>query len=116
MKRRKLTETLAIKHILQEHKINTNLSSQTSDIPQDRQLILTRVLGHNIEMPGAETWQIVRRSSDCWICNRNIFTLFFWSPEIGRVDGEEIGLKAAEKMKLAEYILKNQSKKSYMFV
>lgn len=53
-----------------------------------------RVLGHKAEMPGSGQWQMLTEKADeCWICDRHIYTLLFWSPSIGHstsVDLDEI--------------------------
>lgn len=48
-------------------------------------LIIQRKLGFKLTIPGSATWQIIGEEDECWICNRHVLTLLFWTPKIGEV-------------------------------
>ena len=44
-------------------------------------LIFHRWLGHKLEIPGSAQWRMLdKKDSDCWVNERWVYTLFFWSP------------------------------------
>jgi PP-loop superfamily ATP-utilizing enzyme len=44
-------------------------------------------------MPGSSEWQLFKQNEDeCYICDRKIYTIFFWSPAIGKIEESDIGL------------------------
>lgn len=51
------------------------------------------------KVPKPSTWQLVTDSRiHCWVCDRHIYSLLFWNPEIGRlkdlkVKNEQIALR-----------------------
>ena len=53
----------------------------------ERHFMVSRVLGHELDIPGASEWQVNRTSAQqCWFCQRKQFVFFFWSPEYGDSD------------------------------
>lgn len=48
---------------------------------QKRHLILTRKRGHEYDIPGSKEWHMYTDAhSDCYICDRRVYTVFLWSP------------------------------------
>jgi len=42
-------------------------------------------------MPGACQWKMIDEAhEDCWICDREVYTLIFWSPVIGRFEMKKV--------------------------
>ena len=72
-------------------------------------MILTRKLGHRTDIPGGKEWRAFTNSQDeCYICDRKIYSLFVWSPEIGIIGDAQINLTDAQKRKIAKLILMNR--------
>ena len=44
-----------------------------------------RILGHKIDVPGSGNWCMQTNSDEhnCWCCNGSIYSLIFWSSDIG---------------------------------
>ena len=58
-----------------------NAPSDNKDI---KNLIFTRQLGHKLDIPGSGQWKMIdNHHHDCWVCDRECYTILFWSPEIG---------------------------------
>lgn len=71
-----------------------------------RHFILTRKIGHQLEIPGSSDWQLHRENSNqCYICDRKIYTVFFWSPSIGQIEGYDTGLSSDDQYRIAKLIL-----------
>ena len=51
--------------------------------PTARRLVLHRKLGHRFSVPGAGQWRILTDETDeqCWICDRQILTIFVWNEQ-----------------------------------
>ena len=54
----------------------------------DKQLLLvTRILGHKDDMPGAGQWRVFTESfkgqNDCWLCDHQVYSIIFWNKDIG---------------------------------
>jgi len=74
-----------------------------------RHFILTRKINHNLEIPGSAEWYLYKdKCSSCYICDRKIYTVFFWSPTIGRIEGYDTGLSSEDQYKIAKIILKDR--------
>lgn len=54
---------------------------------KDQNLIITRILGHKVDNKGSGQWKFftekVNGENDCWICDRQIYSLIFWNELIG---------------------------------
>ena len=60
----------------------------------ESRMILTRCLGHRIDMPGSGQWKLIRdRSEECWVCDQQIYGLVFW-------DADKIANKALMSTKV----------------
>ena len=76
---------------------------------QSRHLILTRKLGHKLDIPGGAIWQAFRNSANqCYVCDRKIYTMFLWSPTTGIIDCEKLNFNHEQKQILADYMLKDR--------
>ena len=76
---------------------------------QTRQFILTRKLGHEVEIVGSQHWQVHKESWDqCYVCDRKIYSVFFWSPQLGKIEGAELELSQDEKYRIARYVLSDR--------
>ena len=84
------------------------ISQDDGKISRDhkRHFSVSRVIGHDLEMPGAIEWQVNRDSAQqCWVCDRKQFTFFFWSPEFGQYDQSKVAwLGQEEKDKILSTI------------
>ena len=56
-------------------------------VDKDKNLIITRNLGHKIDIPGSGQWRLMTDNNkgdhDCWICDKQIYSLIFWNELIG---------------------------------
>ena len=50
-------------------------------------LVISRLIGHKDDMPGSGRWnffqQSIKETNDCWICDKQIYTLIFWNQLVG---------------------------------
>jgi hypothetical protein len=69
----------------------------------EKLLIFQRMVGHKEEMPGSGQWKILTEKGDqCWICDKHIYSLIFWSPSIGH--SMQIDLDDGEKNRIISQI------------
>ena len=58
--------------------------------PTTKMLLVTRKLGHKEDIPGSGRWQVYtcrhHGQSDCWICDRQIYSMVFWNEKIGDIE------------------------------
>ena len=77
----------------------------------ERHFILTRKIGHEFEMPGSQEWVVHRDScQSCYICDRKLYTVFFWSPEIGSIEADQVGLTPELKYRILQVIFKDRDR------
>lgn len=103
----KISEALYLKQLMTEKRLETH-SKNLGDVnnPQSRHFILTRKLGHHLEIPGSSDWTLHKENySQCYICDRKIYTVFFWSPTIGKIEGYDVGLTTDQQYRIANYVL-----------
>lgn len=69
--------------------------------------MFTRQLGHKSELPGAGQWCMLSRykTEQCWVCDKHIYTILFWSPHLGL----HHSLNPLNGKQLIQSILDNQS-------
>ena len=42
-------------------------------------------MGHKYDIPGSRQWKIITDGQyECWVCSREIYSIIFWSPSIGK--------------------------------
>ena len=62
-----------------------------------------------MEIPGSNNWILHKESWDqCYICDRKIYSIFFWSPEIGMIEGYDCGMTPDEQYRIASFILEKR--------
>ena len=99
-------QSMFLKQVKLDKRNEVHMQADQVDDAQGRHFILTRQLGHSLEMPGSQEWQLFREStSQCYVCDHRIYALFFWSPEIGNLDGFDCGLTPQEQSQIAKIIL-----------
>jgi hypothetical protein len=50
---------------------------------RQRHFIITRKIGHHIDIPGSDNWQLhCDKLEQCFVCDRKQYTFFIWSPDI----------------------------------
>ena len=53
-------------------------------VSEKQRFIIQRKLGLKDAIPGSGKWEIItEENKECYICDHQIFTIFFWSPTIG---------------------------------
>ena len=63
-------ETIKIKQIMERKRQTSLVNEFTTDYDNGQRLILTRVLGHKMDMPGSGQWKLIKdKTDDCWICD-----------------------------------------------
>lgn len=83
----KLRERLAYKQLKMEKEASLPLDDAKISRDHRRHFMLSRILGHELDIPGASEWEIHKESAqECWVCDRKQFTFFIWSPEFGDVE------------------------------
>ena len=94
----KYSENKMVRPLL--HKINVQLHTDSNDMS------IHRVLGHIDRMPGCGRWRMETQQGDnCWVCDRWMYTLYFWNQEIGCFnDVNNIGIDKETKVSLVEKI------------
>lgn len=100
-------QALHLKELTNQKRLATNAKA-IGDMAnvQTRQFILTRKLGHEVEIVGSQNWVVHKESWDqCYVCDRKIYSVFFWSPQLGKIEGAELGLTPDEKYRIAKYVL-----------
>ena len=81
---------MEFKELLREKEAMTAIDDGKLNRAHKRTFLVTRVLGHRLELPGAEEWEISRESAQqCWVRDQKQFTFFFWSPEFGDYEREK---------------------------
>ena len=81
---KKFKERFLFKSLLREKEAMTPIDDAKLSRDHKRHFMVSRVIGHDLYMPGASSWQISRESQqECWVCDRKQFTFIFWSPEFG---------------------------------
>ena len=103
-------QALHLKELNNQKRLATNAKS-IGDMTnvQTRQFILTRKLGHEVEIVGSQHWQVHKESWDqCYVCDRKIYSVFFWSPQLGKIEGAELELSQDEKYRIARYVLSDR--------
>jgi hypothetical protein len=51
-----------------------------------------------VEIPGSQFWQLHKEAwTQCYVCDKKVFGVFFWAPEIGMLQGYDSGLSTAEQ-------------------
>ena len=74
-----------------------------------RNLTFTRVIGHELDIPGAVEWQMYReKNEECWVCDRKIYTIFFWSPLYAGLAGKSVELTSEEEKAIKSAIFMNR--------
>ena len=87
----KLREQMVFKNMLAEKEAVIPVDDAKMDRDHKRHFLVTRVLGHELDMPGSSEWQVSNVSAQqCWFCDRKQFTFFFWSPEFGMHDMKKL--------------------------
>lgn len=78
-------EAQIIKEINQNKQMSDVKEFQGLKNPQHRRLILTRNLGHRVEMPSGHKW-VLRTTAmkGCWVCDKEVFSLIFWNLKVGK--------------------------------
>lgn len=67
------------------------------------QLIFSRYLGHKDDIPGSGQWKMIDdNQGDCWICDREIYSIIFWNRIIGTMQIRKIS--AADQQYLIEEV------------
>lgn len=79
------------------------------DFNENHILGFERLLGHKQDMPGHAQWrQIINSRQKCWFCSDYVYTLIFWSKEVGWLDNNKIEPQVEEEMiKRLELIQRN---------
>ena len=63
-------ETIKIKQNMERKRIFSLVNDFAIDGNEDSRLILTRILGHKMDMPGSGQWKVIKdKSEECWICD-----------------------------------------------
>ena len=81
------------------------VSAASGSIKDD--MSIKRVLGHKLDIPGAAQWRFIKKLdiSDCWNCSNWVYSLVFWSEQIGTRNAENnLNIEKAEKKKLVSNI------------
>lgn len=74
-----------------------------------RNLIFTRIIGHTMDMPGFSEWHMhTEHSKECWVCDRKIYTFFFWSPTFAEIESQKIALTPKEEEIIRNKIFMNR--------
>ncbi|TNV87178.1 hypothetical protein FGO68_gene2179 [Halteria grandinella] len=90
-KRKRLLDTYCQSHENQEKEII---------LKADTKFILTRHLGHRLEMPLSTKWRMLTDAHEkCWICDRHHYGILFWSPDIAS-QTQEIGISESDRQRL----------------
>ena len=82
------------------------------NLPQNAQaeritLVMSRKLGHDVEMPGARQWRIFSNiddmdysedrhgnQNDCWVCDHQVYSLIFWDEMIALNELVEVDVQS----------------------
>ena len=103
---RMLAEARKIKHIHYHKKVESK--HEDSLDPQEKTLIFSRKLGHKIDIPGSGQWKMVtgetKRDNECWVCDRQVYTLIFWNELIGAAEMSNFSME--DKNYIIDYIKK----------
>jgi hypothetical protein len=67
---------------------------------EEKEFAITRFLGHKFEMPGSAQWRILTAQSQdkasCFVCDKHVYTLIFWSKGIKREAAVKLPSHAVE--------------------
>jgi hypothetical protein len=84
-----LKEIALIKHIKYNKAIEQNASISRLD-HERKTLILTRILGHKVDIPGSAQWNMITarvpKQTECYICDKQIYSIIFWNTKIGAIE------------------------------
>ena len=102
----KLKDQLNFKNMLREKEAMVPIDDAKISRDHKRHFMVSRTLGHNLEITGSSEWQIMKESAqECWVCDRKQFTFMFWSPEFGDFEQSSTAwLTAEDKKKLLDII------------
>lgn len=96
----KISEQLNLKNMLKNKRAQDGRAAVENDASE--MLIFTRYLGHKIEMPGSGQWRMIATQNDeqerCWVCNKEIYTLVFWSRDFGLKTQHELEMQGIDEM------------------
>jgi hypothetical protein len=83
----KVKEQLGIKALIREKEALTSFDDAKISRDHKRHFMVSRSIGHDLDIPGSSNWQISRDSQqECWVCDRKQYTFFIWSPEFGEFE------------------------------
>jgi hypothetical protein len=71
-------------------------------LKKSTKFILTRHLGHRLEMPLSAKWRLLTEPYEkCWHCDRHHYSIVMWSPEIV-AETQELSLDDEDRERLIE--------------
>ena len=67
------------------------------------------MIGHKLDMPGAIEWQMHRqKNQECWVCDKKIYTFFFWSPLYAEMAATSVDLTPEEEHLVKSAVFMNR--------
>ena len=63
-------ETIKVKQNMERKRIFSLVNDIANDTAESSRCILTRIMGHKVDMPGSGQWKLITDKSDeCWVCD-----------------------------------------------
>lgn len=95
--------------IQQHRQLNKVCNKQEVSIlsGNNKDMTISRVLGHSTVMPGSGQWRFNRKldQKSCWHCGNWVFTLVFWNQQIGIFNANNnINIESREKARVIQKI------------
>jgi hypothetical protein len=83
-----LKESLEVRDMAKKGQDRGGLTAVAAN-HHDIKLVFNRYLGHKQDIPGSAQWRMLNDSEKCWICERHIYCVFFWSKNSGQQASED---------------------------